>query len=455
MDREHLDFFEMGRQRAVDQLSVEDWLGLNHMYGPDTTYTGSQTLEYLSAVMRSAIQDHDMLLRVLITTSDDRYLRLKAYSSLAQGAKSFFYWAYGPTMIATENYWSDLRSMYDGIAKTNRALSQVEEVVAESKLARDPVAILYSVSNNIWGAVEIAGERTEKRLLWHGLRHLSVQPDFLDEEMVAEGRLKDYKVLYITDWCIRRDVSAVIDQWVKDGGVLYMSCGAATRDEFYEPYLPSFARRVWPANVTETIVNNKAPYNERVDVPTTPVITTVKLKSGFEMPVIGCKSALRRAIPERGSDVPDDAIIAEYADGAPAGVMLRYGKGQIVGLGFMPMLTYARLANFQPTTLEEKWPAEPRELVQLPLDLAKIKPVAQASVPVVETGLLIGEKGSVLVLANYTYQPIDKLSVDVTMAGPITQATSTNGSPVKLSKISGGIRLELPLDCVDMVLLQK
>ncbi|MCL2330430.1 MAG: hypothetical protein FWC56_03910, partial [Phycisphaerae bacterium] len=413
MDRQFMDFFEIGRQQAVDQLSAEDWLGLNHMYGPNMTFTGAQTLEYLCAVMRSGIQDHDMLLRVLITPSDDQYLQLKAFSALSQGAKSFFYWAYGPTIYATENYWSDLRSMYDGIGKVNRSLVQVEKEVAESKLARDPVAVLYSVSNDVWGAKELAAARVEKRLLFHGLRHLSAQPDFLDEEMVAEGRLKDYKVLYVTDWCIRRDASTEIDQWVKNGGILYMSSGAATRDEFYEPYLPSFAQAIWPANVTKTIVNNRSPRNERRDLATTPIITTVKLKNGFSMPVLGCKSALR-------NDLPANAIHAKYADGSPAGVTIRYGKGQIVGLGFMPMLAYGRLANFKPETLEEKGPAEPRELIREPLNMAKVKPVAQANVPVVVTGLLNGGNlGSVVVLANYTYQPIDKLSVDVTIAGPI------------------------------------
>ena len=88
--------------------------------------------------------------------------------------------------------------------------------------------------------------------------------------------------------------------------------------------------------------------------------------------------------------------------------------------------------------------------------MAKVKPVVQTNVPVVVTGLLnSGDLGSVVVLANYTYEPIDKLSVDVAIAGPITKATSTNGSPVKMTKIPGGVRLELPLDCTDLVLLQK
>ena len=165
----------------------------------------------------------------------------KAYSSLGQGAKSLFFWTFGPTYIGTENYWSDLRSEYDGIVNLNRALEKSEDVLYPAKTVTDPVAILYSVSHDIWNTNNQA-PFVEKRLLWHALRHLQIQPNFLREEDIDAGKLKDYKVLYITDWCVSRKASAAIDEWVKNGGVLYLSAGAATRDEFYEPYPPPFRK---------------------------------------------------------------------------------------------------------------------------------------------------------------------------------------------------------------------
>jgi hypothetical protein len=51
---------------------------------------------------------------------------------------------------------------------------------------RDQVAILYSVSHDIWHTDDPAAF-AEKRLLWHALRHLHVQPDFLREEDVEAG----------------------------------------------------------------------------------------------------------------------------------------------------------------------------------------------------------------------------------------------------------------------------
>lgn len=444
-----LDLFELGAQRSVDQLSAEDWLGLNHMYGPGSTWTGGQTFGYWNAILRSAIADRPILLRALITPSDDRFLRLKAYSALAQGAKSFFFWTFGPTFIGTENYWSDLRSEYDGIAKLTRALARAEDILYPAKPVRDPVAVLYSVSHDLWHTDNPAAF-VEKRLLWHALRHVHIQPDFLREEDVAAGRLKNHKVLYLTDWCISRAASAAIDRWVRAGGVVYLSAGAATRDAFYEPYLPPFAAKLWPEDAAHRLQTEQGhAYNERVDLPGIRPITRATVRLGgtrFTLPVLGCRLDLRGDVPEP---------FARFGDGAPAGAQVRHGRGRVIALGFLPMLAYGQLARFQPTTLAEKWPAEPRALIRLPLRSAGVISSARASVPVVETSLLTGPNGAALVLANYTYQPIRSLAVDLKLPGlkKRVRAVSTDGKPVQVEKTGTGVRLRLPLDGTDIVLL--
>jgi hypothetical protein len=288
----------------------------------------------------------------------------------------------------------------------------------------------------------------EKRLLWHALRHAGVQPDFLDEEQVAAGDLlKKYKVLYVTDWCVSREASAAIEEWVKAGGVLCLSAGAATRDQFFEPFTPPFAREVWPDNAAAALVDERRPYNERFDLPKLPPITKAKLAAaygGAVLPVLGCRMPLRAGEGQR---------LATFADGSPAGVVMPYGRGKVFAFGFMPMLAYGQLADFKPTTLEEKWPAAPRDLVIAPIKVAGVRPVAVADRPVVETSLLTGQAGSALVLANYTYQPIRSLTVDVKLPGRVARAVSTEGSQVQLEQTAQGVRLKLPLDCTDIVVL--
>jgi hypothetical protein len=444
-----LDLFELGRQETVDLLDAEDWMGLNHMYGPGSTWTGAQTFEYLSAILRSSMTGRPMTLMGLITPSDDGYLRLKACSALGQGAKCFFFWTFGPTYIGTENYWSDLRSEYDGIAKFTRALAQAEDVLFEAAPVRDPVAVLYSVSHDYWHTDDPASF-VENRLTWHALRHLGIQPDFLDEAAVEEGGLKQYKACFLTGQCLTRRASAALDAWVKAGGVVYLSAGAATRDEFYEPYVPPFADGLWPGDAARQFIKERHAYNERADLPGIKPMAGVTVTTGersARLPVIGGRLNLRQ-------DIAREHRIAVFDDGAAAGADLPYGKGRVVGVGFFPMLAYSPFKAGQ-TTLDEKWPAEPRELVRRVLEAAQVSPAARADVPVVETSLLVGPRGSALVLVNYTYQLINKLNVEVRLPHPAGRAVSTRGAAVAVRRTAGGAALELPLDWTDIILLEK
>jgi hypothetical protein len=148
--------------------------------------------------------------------------------------------------------------------------------------------------------------------------------------------------------------------------------------------------------------------------------------------------------------------IGHFEDGdAPAAAVAKYGEGRVIAIGFLPMLAYAQAANFKPTTLEEVWPEQPRRLIQLALDAAKVSPVAKCDVPVVETSLLDGENGAALVLVNYTYKSIHHLTVDVKLAHPIKSATSVDGKVIAMEKTADGVRLRLPLEWTDIILLRR
>ncbi len=447
-----LDFFEIGQQEAVDIVSAEDWLGLNHMYGPSYTWTGQHALGYLCAIYRSGIGDRPVQLRALITPSDDGYLRLKAYAALAQGAKSFFFWTFGPTYIGTENYWSDLESQYHGLAKLTHALQQAESVLMEARPVRDPVALLYSVSHDMWHTEEPASF-VENRLTWAALRHLAVQPDLLREEDLEAGRLRPYQVAYLTGQCLSRKAAAQLDLWVRQGGVLYLSAGAATRDEFFEPYLPPFAAAIWPEQAAEKVQKQTGyAFNERVDLPTIKPMTYVEVALGEEkhrLPVLGCRLNLR-------SDLKPEQVWAWFEDGQPGAATVPYGQGKLVAVGFMPGLAYSPYKVGQ-TTLDEVWPPGPRTVLAQPLHIGLKTPRTVAlSTPVVEGSLLTGPVGSALVLVNHTYQPIQNLRIELAQAPEFQKAISTEGVPVRVDRpATGPVVLELPLEWTDIILLQK
>lgn len=446
MSPQSLDYFEVAAQSSVDTFSAEDWLGLNHMYGPGYTWTGAQSYEYLGAVLRSAVGEGPMRTGAVITPSDDRYLRLKAYSSLGQGARSFAFWAFGPTYLSTENYWSDLRSEYDGIAHFHRALAAAESITADARPVRDPVGIVYSLSQDRWYSDQPAAF-VEQRLLWHALRHLGVQPDFLDENRLDADVLARYRAVYLTAYCLDRRAGAALDAWVRGGGILYLSAGAATCDELAEPWQPPFAARAWSDGAAARLALTAGHgFAERGDLATAPALASVSVALGapFQLPALGARLDVA---------APEAPAFATFSDGKRAGAVIEHGAGKLVVVGFLPMLAYGRMADFKPTTLEEKWPEAPRRIVALALDAAGVKTVARPSVPVVEASLLDGPAGAAVVLANYTYQPVKQLSIDLRLPWLPARATSTEGTRVRMKKIEGGVRLTLPLEWTDIVLL--
>jgi len=441
-----LDFFEMGKQHSVDILSAEDWMGLNHMYGPFATWGGQHAFGYLSAIFRSSIGDSDMKLRALITPSDGGYLRLKAYDALAQGCKSIFFWTFGPTFVSTENYWSDLRSEYDGVANVARALTLSEPVMYTAKTVSDPVALLYSVSHDMWHTDDPACF-VENRLTWTGLRHLGIQPDILREEDITAAKLASYRALYITSECVSRQASAAIDAWVQNGGIVYLTAGAATRDEFYTPYTPPFAATVWPDDASTALFKQTGhSYNDRADLPTITPITQANTSAGA-VKVIGYRLDLRPTLPA-------GQVTATFADnGAIAGATAPYGTGSVVAYGFLPGLAYSPYTLNQ-STLDEVWPAAPRALMAQPLATGGITGVVTPDVPVVETSLLTGPQGAAIVLINQTYQPIASLKLTVRNLPPFSTATTVEGSAVTIKRLSPTeCELTLPLAWTDIILL--
>lgn len=448
MGPQNLDLFEIGRREAVDVVSAEDWMGLNHMYGPEYTWLGGQGFGFLSAILRGGIRDRGVVLRGLVTPSDDRYLRLKAFSNLGQGSKSIFYWTFGPTWIGTENYWSDLRSMYDGIARTSRAIQRAEPILYPARTVSDPVAILYSVSHDHWHTDDPA-VFVETRLLYAALRHLSIQPDFLGEEEVTAGLLDRYRVLYLPGNCLDRKAAAAIDAWVRAGGVLYLSAGAATRDESFEPAVPPFAAAAYPpAAATALEKQSGHRYNERRDLPSIPPITQAALTIGsaaVSQPVIGYRMRLA---------APPNAAWGTFSDGGVAAATVSHGDGKVVAVGFLPGLAYSPFKAGQ-TTLDEVWDPDRRKVFGEPLRLAGIMPLVEASVPVVEANLLTGPEGSAIVLANYTHRPIERLSLRLPR-GPghgVTRVDSAEGVAVAVRREGEAVILELPLDVADIVIV--
>jgi hypothetical protein len=452
-----IDWFDLGRRQAVDMASIEDWMGLQYMFGPNATWEGFQLMGFQSAIFRSAGRGR-MPIQAWITPSDETNLVLKASSSLCQGAKHFFYWTYGPTATSTENYWSDLRGEYDGIARISRQLAAAEPITGPGTTRPTKVALLYSISSDLWqpfGYIHML----ERRATYLSLVHGQYLVDLLTEEDIEAGRLADYAVLYATDPNITEKATGMIAAWVRAGGFLHASCAAGSRNEFDEDVAglaPILGIRPGPKSEVQ-----RAEYRLRCGLNPIPWLDEISLTG--EIPgaggplkfgIVGTKVAVT---PQGGK------VVGTFKDGGPAVVVAEAGRGRTICFAGCPGLSYLKDAGFVATELKEKYPAVQRSAINAWARAAGAPPLVELSSPVVEAGIYDAAPGAALVLANFTYEPIDSLAVALPVARPVravasvesgTVAFSTEQAPpaLRAAGFPQVVRFAVPLKLNDVVL---
>ena len=412
-----LDWFDLARNRAMDIAGIEDWMGLQYMYGPNYTWEGFQLMGFQASIFRSGSRGQIPII-AWITPSDETNLRLKSSSALCQGAKNFFYWTYGPTATSTENYWSDLRSAYDGVVNISRLLAKAEHIIHPGKTRKTKVALLYSISSDLWqpfGYVHML----ERRATYLSLIHDQYLVDMLTEEDVEADRLKDYKVLYVTDPCITSKATAEIGDWVREGGFIYGACAAGSRNEFNEPseglstvfgIQPEIQTKVQPGDYITRGKLNSLPY---VDTLKAGKVGTIELNASFG--VIGTTATIK---PTAGK------VVGQFKDNTPAAVFHEYGKGKALVVAACPGLSYLKDAKFVPLELKEKYPPAQRTFINSWAAASKAQRLVELSHPVVEAGVYDAPKGTALVLANFTYEPINELNIRLPVRKEVTTVRS-------------------------------
>lgn len=443
-----IDWFDLARRRAVDVIQVEDWLGLNYMYGPRNTWEGFQLLGFECSIYRSASRG-TMPIQPLLTPGNERNLVLKAFSCLAQGATAgFWFWHYGPTYLSTENYWSDIPGACKGVARIARACAAAEDLLVPGRFRPTKVALLYSISSDIWRPFGYA-HMLERRLTYFALIHRQYLVDLLTEEDVEAGRLKDYDVLYITDPCVSRAAVGAVARWAEAGGRVYGACAAAGRDEFNQPQ-----------------DGLSAVFGVRPGIRTTPVPGTYDIRG--ELGKIAPNGTIRvearaggpPAVSIEGLGVRVGAepagaeIVGTFEDGSPGVFAHRAGKGRALYVAACPAIAYARRAGIVPDDLREQWPEDLRAFITAPAAESGAPRVVECSHPVVEAGLYESERGIAVTLANFTYKPIDQLDVIVPCAARAADVTSAGGAPVRAEAVPGGLKVTLPLTLGDIVMIR-
>jgi hypothetical protein len=445
-----VDYFEL--LDAPDQNAIwgEDWANISSTY---------QCASYNVDLMRAAARARGQKIGHHLVAHSGRKpwdIKLKATSELARGVKIMNNFCYGPIWATHEggpywrsHVWQGKPETWTANASIIREVGAVEDMLLNAMPAPAKVAILYSSATDIWTVGDNNAYGFDRMHTWLALAHAQVPVDIVSEAGVLDG----YTVCYLSGPNLTRAAAEKLKAWIQRGGTLWMTAGAAARDEYNRP-LHSLDD-ILPVERKDAAQLQSFQSSGR-NLPLLAAKDEVSWNGGTAE-VLSVKQTLA---PRAGAKV-----LATFKDGSPALVR----GGTVYCAGFLPALAYIKPALVARKELGEKnpdaellkrsanpwqYPAAVRTLLLSPVRSANVVPPIICNVPLVDAVYMTTDRGILIPLANYTLEPIQRLALTVTVLRPITRAESAVHGPISFKQATPTtIELAVPLDNNDFVKL--
>ena len=282
-----------------------------------------------------------------------------------------------------------------------------------------------------------------KRGLYVSILNQQVPLDFIVGQEASDGTLGRYKVLYLTDNHVSRAASARIAGWVKNGGKLFATAGAGLLDEANQPNTVlrellgvEQAELVMPVDQQVQFIKQDTAFVKAIEN-----VTMAGPEGGMSFPVFGIVSKIKAG--------REAQIRGTFEDQSPAIIARKVGKGDTVYCAFLPSLSYFRpaipmkpldrgstddaMSHFIPTEFD----ANVGRLIGSAT--AEVVPPVVSGARLVEPSLIQSKRGTAIVLANWSGQPIKELTLTANTRLP-RKASLASGGAVKKKK-EGGKRI--------------
>jgi hypothetical protein len=301
---------------------------------------------------------------------------------------------------------------------------------------------------------------------WLALTHAQVPVDVVGERQAERGALDGYKVCYLSGPNLSRAAAEKLAAWLRAGGTLWLSAGAAARDEFNRPL--ETIESLLPAKRGEC-------RDVQSHLSAGGFLRLLSAKdhvkgAGFEAEVLSVRQTLE---PTDGGEV-----LAKFDDGSPALVRNAVGKGTVYTVGFLPGLAYVKPALVARHALDEKvaagatdlpadtaamaarsanpweFPETIRRSILAPVEAAGVKRPIRCDVPLVDAVFMPHPKGLLVPLANYTNRPLDRVTLSIDVPGNIARVESAIRGSISFRQVSERrIEVVLPLESNDFLKL--
>jgi hypothetical protein len=440
------DWFEFARLRGGTMLWTEDWFGDGQAW----------QWSFYCAKLRSAAAKGGIEFGgyVIPRTAGDRAdgILQKILCVVGSGGKAVKYFVFGPEYNFPGNCYSERAEVLPKMAEAHRLVGKAEELLWPGRRPRPEVAILAPRSAQTWDArdQEIAtgiNDATNNQLnrstvdymaevfdLYLALQHDNIPVDFVEEEDLSPAGLAAYRVLYVTEPNLPEEQQRGLAEWVRGGGTLVTVTGAAARDRYDEP-----------CTVLSSALGFRETDRERkiiADVKSLPRSATATTGAG-PIAAVG---------PRGGFAAAPEGVTLRFDDGGPAILERQVGKGRAIHFAWMPGMSYWASADRTVDRMPAGFSAAIRAEIVRPARLAGVRPPVQTDRPLVETPLLVSERGAAVTLLNWTGEKIPSLRT--TLALPFAPATieSVRHGRLEFTRAADGVTVELPLDAADILL---
>ncbi len=445
------DWLEFGRLRGGTMLWTEDWFGDARAY----------QWSFYCSKLRCAAQKGNVEFGayVIPRTAGDREdgIVQKILCVAGSGGKAIKYFVFGPEYNFPGNCYSEKAAVLPKMAEAHRMIGKAEELLWPGRRPVPEVAILMPRSAQVWDAKDVEipkviSDATNTNMngatvdymaelfdLYLALQHANVPVDFVDEDDLSAKGLKPYKVVYATAPNIPEEGQRGLVEWVKAGGALVTVSGAGQRDRYDEP-----------CTVLSEGLGVKEEPRERLLV-----ANTNSLKSAGKVASKSGRAEVEAA-GVRGKLIdPQGDILGLFEDKAPAVVKRSAGKGSVIHFAWMPGLSYWKSA----TATKDKLPAGFSEAIRAwvidPVKNAGVTLPVEAGKPLVETPMLLSDKGAAVTLLNWSGEKIDSLEVAVRVPFKVGSVESVKRGKLDFSVKRGDrAAMTLPLDTADILLLR-
>ncbi|MCX6910086.1 MAG: beta-galactosidase trimerization domain-containing protein [Verrucomicrobia bacterium] len=467
--------------QGVDYFELLDAPDQNAIWGEDWS-NGASTYQCASFnvdLMRAAARERGQVIGHHLVAHAGRKpwdIKLKATSEVARGVKILNNFCYGPSWATHEggpywraHVWQAKPETWTANAALTREIGAVEDMLLTAMPAPARVALLYSSASDVWTVHGNLAHGFDRMHTWLALSHAQMPVDVVSERQVEKNLLAGYRVCYLTGPNLTAAAAGKLKQWVQKGGTLWLTAGAASHDEFNRPL-----------NVLDEILPVK-----RGDVAELQKYQS----SGRYLHLLVAKDEVRweggkaavLAVKQSLTAQAGAATLATFKDNTAAIVRGTAGKGTVYCCGFLPALAYIKAALDHRNALQKKlddktalsapeqaetmllersynpgkFPADVRDLILMPARDAKIARPIQCSRALVDAVFMPHDEGILIPLANYTLEPIAKLTLRVSVPRPIVKAESATLGEIAFKQTSPQtVELSLPLENNDFVKLR-